>query len=129
MTPRLTVGEHLGAAHPLASAAARLCEHQTSPATGVACGPCWETSIRDDERFAVENDLPRMISHDPELVDDVAVERALAGESITLTPAERRAAIATLLRRGRSAGSIATLLGLNFSMVTREVQRSATPAA
>jgi ParB family chromosome partitioning protein len=41
---------HFVITHPQAEAAASSCEHETTLKLGVACGPCWETAIRDDER-------------------------------------------------------------------------------
>ncbi|MFL6144919.1 MAG: hypothetical protein ACJ72N_24020 [Labedaea sp.] len=56
---------------------------------GVGCGACWERAIRDDERAVVLFGLPREIEVDPSLVDEVAVELALRGESVSLRSVER----------------------------------------
>jgi hypothetical protein len=93
---------YFGPHHPLAEVAMRLCdahyalldEHQ------VACGPCWETAIRNDERVVAEYGLPREATADAEHVDEIAVERAARGERVSLTAAELRAA-AELLRTRR----------------------------
>jgi hypothetical protein len=127
--PTRAPGLHLGASHPLATLAAARCEHVTPLVGGVACGACWEQAIRDDERFVVENDLPGELVTDPDLVDEVAVERAMGGRRVQLTSAERRTAIAALLGRGMTPGRISTLLGLNHSMVTREARDLLSTAA
>lgn len=83
---------HLSERHPLASVARRNCSaHPTGRrylVGGVACGQCWEAAIRTDERFAVEFGLGEL-DRDPEYIDIVAVERALAGRRVPLTNAER----------------------------------------
>ncbi len=56
---------------------------------GIACGQCWELAIRDDEKFAVENELPRELEVDAAYVDDVAVRQVFEGQKVTLTGAER----------------------------------------
>src|SRR5512142_1769167 len=86
-----------GPTHTLAVVAAQHCRAHTAPLVGrVACGPCWELAIRDDERFAVEHDLPREIEPDPAYVDEIAVELACHGERVELTPVEFRAAVERL---------------------------------
>ena len=72
---------HLGSSHPLALIAGERCTHLAPQIGGVACGVCWESAIRDDERFVVENDLPRELV-DQAHVDDVAVQRAVGGEHL-----------------------------------------------
>ena len=93
-------GLHLGPAHPLAGVARERCHHMLPWVGGVACGACWESAIRDDERFVVENDLSSELVLEDDLVDEIAVERAAAGEPVRLPREERRAAIAVLLARG-----------------------------
>jgi hypothetical protein len=78
----------------------------------VACGRCWERAIRDDERAVVLFGLPREIEPDPEYVDEVAVEQAVAGHRPRLTPVEQARAVAILLRRGWSDTRIAEWLGI-----------------
>jgi hypothetical protein len=57
---------------------------------GVACGRCWEASIRADERLAVEFGLPaEPPGPDRFAVDEVAVERAGYGDRVKLTAADR----------------------------------------
>lgn len=46
--PKPKVVPHFTARHPLAAAAKRACDHETTLKLGVACGPCWERAIRDD---------------------------------------------------------------------------------
>ena len=127
--PTRAPGLHLGPSHPLARVAQARCQHTAPLVGGVACGACWEQAIRDDERFVVENDLTRDLVSDPGLIDEVAVERAVNGRRVELSPAERRAAIATLLGRGMTPGRISTLLGLNHSTVTREARDLLSTAA
>jgi ParB family chromosome partitioning protein len=44
---------YFGAQHPHAKVAAALCEHRGRPKVGgIACGECWESVIRADERAA-----------------------------------------------------------------------------
>jgi hypothetical protein len=56
---------------------------------GTACGACWERAIRDDERVVVEFGLSRDVEMDPLYVDEIAVEKALHGEPVSLTSVER----------------------------------------
>jgi ParB family transcriptional regulator, chromosome partitioning protein len=41
---------HFTVQHALAEDAGGRCEHETTLKLGIACGPCWEQTIRDDER-------------------------------------------------------------------------------
>jgi hypothetical protein len=108
--------------HPLAAVAAWRCHGHLSPVVGgVACGSCWEQAIRDDERFAVESELPRELHTDPELIDEVAIERAMRGIPVRLTVAERTAAIAALSSRGMTPARIARFLDTAASTVGREI--------
>lgn len=83
---------HLGKKHPLAKTATERCKQQHGVYGGgrigmVACGACWEFVIRADERWQIEEgDPPTDADSD---VDEVAVERALAGARIRLSSAER----------------------------------------
>jgi hypothetical protein len=120
---------HLGPSHPLARIAGERCTHLTPQVGGVACGECWESAIRDDERFVVENDLPREVGDQDDGVDEVAVERAVAGEPMHLTRQEQRIAIAALLRYGKRPAYISRVLRMNHSTVLREVQNLARTAA
>lgn len=72
--------------------------------------------------WVAERGLPETTEHGPdgELVDLVAVERALAGrEKATLTRAERRAAVRVGTQRGRSAVELGKLLGTTSRTVQR----------
>jgi hypothetical protein len=123
-------GLHLTGGHPLATVAARHCVDHSSPLIGgVACGNCWERAIRDDEWFAAENDLPRDLRPDPQLVDEVAVERAMRGHPVALTRTERQVAIARLFAKGRRPVEIAAVLRTNRSTITRELERQETATA
>jgi hypothetical protein len=117
--PAVVVAPYLGWSHPLAEVAARHCRAAGHVARvgAVACGACWELAIRDDERFAVECDLPREIVPDPDYVDQVAVRQACRGERVRLTPVERAEAIRRLYAEGLSRGQIASRLFLAFDQV------------
>jgi len=92
---------YFGPRHPLAEVATRLCEahYARLGQDEVACGPCWDTAIRNDERIVAEYELPREPATDTDLVDEIAVERAARGERVTLTAAELRAAAELLSAR------------------------------
>ena len=122
-------GLHLGPAHPLAGVARERCHHMLPWVGGVACGACWESAIRDDERFVVENDLPREVGDQDDGVDEVAVERAVAGEPMHLTRQEQRIAIVVLLGHGKTPAYISRVLRMNHSTVLREVRNLARTAA
>jgi hypothetical protein len=116
-------GLHLSPAHPLAGIAAGHCAEHLSPLVGgVACGECWERAIRDDERVVVEFGLDPDASPgpDPDLVDEIAVERACAGERVPLTDAELASAIQRLRRAGWSRNAIADQLRAAERTVARE---------
>ncbi len=84
---------HFSSSHPLADIAAEHCQKHMGPRdlglSGIACGQCWELAIRDDEKFVVENELPRELETDPDYIDDVAVRQTLEGQKVPLTRAER----------------------------------------
>jgi hypothetical protein len=106
--------------HPVAEPARRRCRElhpRTAAAVAVACGECWERAIRDDERAVVLFGLPREIEPDPEYVDVVAVELAVAGHRPRLTPVEEARAVAVLLRRGWNDTRIAEWLGMRAARV------------
>lgn len=65
----------------------------------MACGRCWEAAIRADERVVVDHGLPPACPPDPSHVDEIAIERALAGAPVRLTPRER----AVVAHRQRAA--------------------------
>ncbi|HCT80121.1 MAG TPA: hypothetical protein DGG94_10295 [Micromonosporaceae bacterium] len=102
--------------HPLAAVVARLHRaHGGAPFTGigrVGCAACWETAIRNDERVAVECELPRELVPDPCFVDEIAVELACQGKRPALTDAERTAAIGRLLDEGLPRTQVARTLGI-----------------
>ncbi len=116
---------YLGEEHPLASVARDRCrlEHPRTRRRmgGVACGRCWEQAIRADERVVVELGLPAEPVADPELVDEVAVDRACAGEAVRLSKAERRAALLRLAGRGLSSAEAVALLAMRGSSAEGEV--------
>jgi hypothetical protein len=115
--------------HPVAEPARRRCRalHQARAArVAVACGECWERAIRDDERAVVLFGLPREIEPDPDYVDVVAVELAVAGHRQRLTPVEEAKAVAILLRREWSDTRIAGWLGIRTPRVV-DLRSGATP--
>lgn len=75
-----------------------------------------------------EDETPAVADEEVE-VDEVAVELAIAGESVTLTPAERRAAVRELNAVGRSDGAIAAALTCNIRTVERIREELSLPAA
>lgn len=99
--------------HRLAGAARDACDHHdTRVIVGtVACGQCWEDTIRADERGTLEpNDL----------IDHVAVHLASEGNrTIVLRPAERDEAIRRLVTQCLSDEQIATRLGITSRTVLR----------
>lgn len=114
------IAGYFGPGHVLADVAARHCDAHRSPFTrGVACGACWELAIRDDERFAVEFDLPRELEPDPDYIDEIAVDLACRGERVQLTPAELAVAVARLHGRSLSLTRIAMRLRVSYGVVLR----------
>jgi hypothetical protein len=88
--------------HPVASAAARKCraDHGHSPSwEDVACLDCWGAALLADKEAAAEAGLPESCPADPDLVDEVAVDRAVAGAAVELTVAEWQAAKRAIMRR------------------------------
>lgn len=114
---------YLGPRHPVAEVAARLCEAHLPGVRasvgigGVACGACWERAIRADERAVVLFDLPREIEPDPSYVDEIAVERACAGDRVRLTRPEFVEAVRRLIAWGYSGQAAAERLGVDPATV------------
>ncbi|WP_433057062.1 hypothetical protein [Dactylosporangium sp. CS-033363] len=108
---------HFGPGHVLADVAARHCVEHRLSSRMVACGACWERAIRDDERFAVECDLPREITPDPNYVDEIAVDLAGQGERVELTRPEFAAAVLRLHGRGMTPSAISKRLHASFLAV------------
>ncbi|GAA5130173.1 hypothetical protein [Pseudonocardia adelaidensis] len=71
--------------------------------------------------------LPREIEPDPDYVDEIAVEQAVAGMRPALTAAEQAAAVSVLAARGWSDGRIGEWLGIRYPRVTK--LRAGTPTA
>ena len=124
---------HLGWSHPLAEVAARHCfAHTGSRGFGigrVACGRCWELAIRDDERVAVEHELPRELTADPDHLDEVAVRLACKGERVALTPVERTMAAHRMYAAGVPVKVIAQRLRMSHGAVVALVAPAAGQAA
>ena len=122
-----TAARHFGDGHPLARLARERCQsvgHRRS--WRGACGRCWEQVVRDDERFVVECGLPRAFVPDPLYVDEIAVDRACAGEEVSLTRVELAAAVGRLWARGLCCGQIAHRLGRDYRIVRRVLNRMST---
>ncbi|GAB3226487.1 hypothetical protein GCM10027447_16720 [Glycomyces halotolerans] len=88
--------------HPVASAAARLCRSQHGHVPSwedVACPQCWDAALLADKEAAAEAGLDDRCPADPYLIDEVAVARAVAGESVELTVPEWHAAKQALMHR------------------------------
>ena len=116
--------------HPTAEPALRRCRElhpERTAAVPVACWECWERAIRDDERVVVLFGLPREIEPDPDYVDEIAVEQAVAGKRPSLTAVEQAAAVSVLAARGWSDGRIGEWLGIRYPRVT--TLRAGTPTA
>ena len=124
---RRPIGGYLGPRHPVAKVARRRCRqvHPTFSGTALlgktACARCWEQAIRDDERVVVLFDLPREQAPDPSFVDDIAVERACAGERVPLSQADRRAAVIRLWTTGLPVEQVALRLRMHPGAVARIV--------
>jgi hypothetical protein len=115
---------YFGPRHPLAQVARRHCRthHASSQPTrqvgGIACGACWEHAIRTDERFVIECDLDDEPDVSDDHIDEIAVAYAVAGRKVTLTTAERDAAIRLLGGRQVPVTRISRLLRVNPRTVT-----------
>jgi hypothetical protein len=125
---------YLGSQHPLAEVAERLCAAhlgavRVSGIGRVACGVCWEEAIRADERAVVLFGVPREIEPDPSYVDEIAVERACAGDRVQLTGLELAEAVRRLTAWGYSGGQAADVLGVNQAYVYQIRARLAAPDA
>jgi hypothetical protein len=119
---------HLGASHPLAGVAVRLCAAhlgaaRSTGASRIACGRCWERVIRDDERFVVEWDLPRELGPNEAIVDDVAVSRACSGEQVPLNWRELVEAVRRLRALGLPPTQIGVRLHRNRHVIARALAR------
>jgi hypothetical protein len=113
MKRRATPAAHFRSPHPLAQLAGERCTtvHGALPRGAGACGACWEHVIRTDAAFADRWGLPETLVADPDLVDQIAVERACAGEPVRLTAAEVTAAVDRLRARGLTYAAIGRRLG------------------
>ena len=108
--------------HPLAGMAKRRCV-STHPAVAatcdyrvVACSACWARVIAADAQFAAEGGLPAAPpAPDPWLVDDLAVERVVAGDTtVALTPAEQVVAAEQMRAAGAARTAIASRLTVSY---------------
>lgn len=62
-------------------------------------------------------------------VDEVAVQRAISGDTVRLTPRETDLAVQTLARQGLSDSQIGDRIGVTARTALRSRQRTGTPAA
>lgn len=91
-------------------------KHTTGPSARVAtCAAKHEWPTVDD--ILLGPDLP-----DPQLVDEVKLDRLLEGERPELTRAERSAAIARLADRGHTHSQIADRIGASHVTVRRHLR-------
>jgi ParB family chromosome partitioning protein len=127
--PRPRRGGYLSGSHPLAGAVAERCtaEHGRAGTRvgGVGCGRCWEQVIRADERAQLAGEEP---DYAP-ILDEVAIERAMAGERVALTHGERVEAARRLRVRGASAAATGAALGMTGRNAVRLAPTSGPRAA
>lgn len=83
----------------------------------------------DDDTIDDPDARPDLGDTDTDLIDEVAIERALEGERIRLTDAELEHAVAVGLVRGMSRYTIAAALHVNHDRVGRIARSLTTPAA
>ena len=122
--------QFFGALHPLAVPARQRCRelgHRTGSGAfyTVACGSCWEAAIRMDERVVVEHELEDDPAIPADDLDEVAVERAMRGQRVTLTRHERNVAIFRLYAAGLSDKAI----GKRLHIAQRDVAAVLDPFA
>lgn len=101
--------ERIGS-HPVAGVAARLCRerHAHEPSfADVACFDCWSEAVSGDKEVATECGLPANCSQNPNLVDEVIVERVCRGEDAEVTPVEWRLIHKVMAGRGLTRNQIA----------------------
>ena len=110
--------------HPLAGVARHRCItlHGTPPWWAVACGQCWEHAVRTDATVAALEDLPADLVTDPDLIDEVAVDRACAGHPVHLTDAETLVAVLRLRAEGLTLQMVADRLGRGWHTVYRTLR-------
>jgi ParB family chromosome partitioning protein len=117
---------HLQRTHPLADPARLRCDLAGHPEAGrlhgVACERCFEDTIRADERGEIEG-APHAVK-----IDQIAVERACAGDRVPLGPREREAVVAQLNARHLNDQEISRLTGISDRTVIRARQRLGLPA-
>jgi len=124
VTPRRRGCGHFSSGHPLTDVARTRCEQvhavpMSARIGRVACGACWEFVIRTDERVATEHGLPLLSGNDDLIVDEVAVARAMTGEPVRLTRAEKAEAVRLLAAKGQTVTAIGGLLRMSCAEVTK----------
>jgi hypothetical protein len=80
----------------------------------------WPVPLQwDDDRIDDPTYNPAGTSRAPKSVDDVAIERAMAGDRVHLRPVERAEAVRRMTASGLSAAEIAVRLGVSDRTVDR----------
>lgn len=114
--------DQLGHTQPPAGSAAErdaaCVQARQARAAGWRPPQAWEDIDSEPEEATAEPE-PGPAEIGEELMDEIAIERAISGEPVTLTAAERREAVARLTARGRSAQRIAELLHMSHRAVAR----------
>lgn len=102
---------HFGDKHPLASEARRRCKHVGRPKVGaVACGPCWEETIRIDAGQVAPTAIP--VQETETKFDPVTVEAILGGSyKMRCTPADKAEVARRWYAAGRSLAQLGRLTG------------------
>jgi hypothetical protein len=121
---RMSAGRHFSRSHPLAQVASDRCEavHGRRGPHQQPCGPCWEHAVRTDALFAAEWDLPAELVAEPDLIDEIAVDRACGGGSVRLTVAELALVVEQLRRWGLTWDQIGRRIGRNGEALCRRVR-------
>lgn len=120
---------YFGPSHPVAEAARQMCRSQHGEAGrtttgGVACAPCWEAAIRADERWVIETGDAPAEDGATEVLDDIAIERAIRGDQVRLTPAERAEAARRMLAAGLTATTVGHRLNASASWVAEVLEKA-----
>jgi len=89
----------------------------------------WPPPIAWDDDIDDPHARPNLGAPDTDLVDEVAVARALHGQPVALSTAERVAVAAGVLRRGEGPAALARLLGCSGHRANQLIAQAATQAA
>lgn len=112
----VTKGRWFTRTHRLARHVQLACDHTDirQPIGGSGCGQCWEAAIRADAIGSLGDPPPAF--------DEAAVIRALSGERMNLTRADRLEATTRLHAQGHSDSVIADRLHVSDRQVIRDRQ-------